>query len=186
MIVDRGHHYWAVCSGLFLAAATAWYVVYEAGEPHGASGGSFEGLVFGIVGTVFILFAALLGIRKRRRHWRIGRAATWLKGHIWIGGLSFFLILFHCGFRFGGPLTQVLMLLFTFVFLTGIYGLILQRFLPKLMTKAVPQEAYGEIFGAFGAFFADVAVKPAAGTLRVIEALAIPGMLVEYEFWAAK
>ena len=54
------------------------------------------------------------------------------------------------------------------------------------MTKAVPAEAHGEIFGVFGEFFADVAVKPAAGTLRVIEALAIPGMLVEYEFWAAK
>lgn len=54
------------------------------------------------------------------------------------------------------------------------------------MTKAVPQDAYGEIFGAFSEFFADVEVKPAAGTLRVIEGLAIPGMLVEYEFWAAK
>ena len=29
-------------------------------------------------------------------------------------------------------------------------------------------------------------VKPTAGTLRVIEALAIPNMLVEYEFWCAK
>ena len=54
------------------------------------------------------------------------------------------------------------------------------------MTKDVPQEAFGEIYGLFGEFFADVDVKPAAGTLRVIDALAIPGMLVEYEFWLAK
>ena len=54
------------------------------------------------------------------------------------------------------------------------------------MTKAVPPEAYDGIFGLFAEFFADVDVKPAAGTLRVIEALAIPGMLVEYEFWCAK
>ena len=54
------------------------------------------------------------------------------------------------------------------------------------MTKAVPPEAYDGIFGLFAEFFGDVDVKPAAGTLRVIEALAIPGMLVEYEFWCAK
>lgn len=54
------------------------------------------------------------------------------------------------------------------------------------MTKDVPAESYGDIFGLFGEFFGDVDVKPAAGTLRVIEALAIPGMLVEYEFWCAK
>jgi 2-iminobutanoate/2-iminopropanoate deaminase len=54
------------------------------------------------------------------------------------------------------------------------------------MTKAVPPESYEAIFGLFAGFFADVDVKPAAGTLRVIEALALPGMLVEYEFWCAK
>jgi len=54
------------------------------------------------------------------------------------------------------------------------------------LTKAVPQEAYDEIFGLFAAFFDEIEVKPTAGTLRVIEALAIPDMLVEYEFWCAK
>ena len=54
------------------------------------------------------------------------------------------------------------------------------------MTKAVPPESYDAIFGLFAEFFGDVDVKPAAGTLRVIEALAIPGMMVEYEFWCAK
>jgi enamine deaminase RidA (YjgF/YER057c/UK114 family) len=54
------------------------------------------------------------------------------------------------------------------------------------MTRQVKPEAYNEIFGIFMELFADMAVKPAAGTLRVVEALAIPGMLVEYEFWAAR
>jgi 2-iminobutanoate/2-iminopropanoate deaminase len=54
------------------------------------------------------------------------------------------------------------------------------------MTKAVKPEEYEAIFGLFAEFFANLAVKPAAGTLRVVVALAIPGMLVEYEFWAAK
>jgi len=54
------------------------------------------------------------------------------------------------------------------------------------MTKDVRPEEFEEIFKLFGEFFANMAVKPAAGTLRVVEALALPGMVVEYEFWAAK
>ena len=54
------------------------------------------------------------------------------------------------------------------------------------MTKDVPPDSHGKIFGLFAEFFADVKVKPAAGTLRVIEGLALPGMLVEYEFWLAR
>jgi 2-iminobutanoate/2-iminopropanoate deaminase len=54
------------------------------------------------------------------------------------------------------------------------------------MSKEVDPADYEAIFGQFGAFFAEVDVKPAAGTLRVVEALALQGMLVEYEIWLAK
>lgn len=54
------------------------------------------------------------------------------------------------------------------------------------MTKDVQPAEFQEIFKLFAEFFAEVEVKPAAGTLRVVEALALPGMVVEYEVWAAK
>ena len=54
------------------------------------------------------------------------------------------------------------------------------------MVKGVLPDAFEGIFGAFGEWFGPLEVKPAAGTLRVVDALAIPGMLVEYEFWCAK
>jgi len=54
------------------------------------------------------------------------------------------------------------------------------------LSKAVDPADYEAIFGQFGALFAEVDVKPAAGTLRVVEALALEGMLVEYELWLAK
>lgn len=54
------------------------------------------------------------------------------------------------------------------------------------MTKDVDPSRYEAIFGLFAEFFADLSVKPAAGTLRVIDGLALPGMMVEYEFWLAK
>lgn len=53
-------------------------------------------------------------------------------------------------------------------------------------TKEVLPASYDAIFALFATFFADVEVKPTAGTLRVIERLVFENQLVEYEIWAAK
>jgi hypothetical protein len=42
------------------------------------------------------------------------------------------------------------------------------------------------IFKIWTDTFKSVAVKPAAGTLRIVEALARPGFFVEFEFMAAR
>jgi len=144
MLLDRSHRGWAIFSILVLAAAAVAYVLFARTTPGGAVGGDFWGLVFGITGTAFILFAALLGVRKKRPHARWGRASTWLKGHLWLGALSLPLILFHGGFRFGGTFTSVLMWTFVLVFVTGVVGLALQNVLPRLMTRHVPQETVYE------------------------------------------
>ncbi len=53
-------------------------------------------------------------------------------------------------------------------------------------TRDVAPEHYQAIFGLFAQFLAAAPVKPAASTLRVVESLGLPGLCVEYEFWAAK
>src|SRR5262249_35602680 len=54
------------------------------------------------------------------------------------------LIFFHAGFAFGGPLTVVLMVLFTIVTLSGILGVVLQQVMPRMMTERVPLETIFE------------------------------------------
>ena len=144
MLIDRGHLRWCIGSTLILVAGAVLYVLYAESAPGGPAGGSALGLTFGIIGTVFIVFAALLGVRKRRPHYRLGRASMWLKGHLWLGALAFPLILFHGGFEFGGPFTSVLMWTFVLVFATGIFGLALQQILPRFMTRTLPQETVYE------------------------------------------
>jgi hypothetical protein len=75
-----------------------------------------------------------------------GRAHTWMQAHVWLGTLSFPVILFHGGFRFGmtGSLTWVIMWVFTVVFVSGIFGLILQQFVPKNMLERLPLETIYE------------------------------------------
>ncbi len=107
MRIDRTHRAWLIASLIILGVATAIYVVYAASSPAGPSGGSAIGLTFGIVGSLCMIFAGLLAARKKVPVWRLGRAQTWMRGHLWLGLLSLPLILFHGGFRFGGPLTSV-------------------------------------------------------------------------------
>ena len=67
-----------------------------------------------------------------------------MRGHLWLGFLSFPLILFHGGFHFGGPLTRTLMWLFVFVFASGIVGAALQHFMPRIHTTQLPMETIYE------------------------------------------
>jgi hypothetical protein len=129
---------------LFTIAATlagaVSYRAYVAASPYGASGGSWPGLAYGILGTIAMLLAGLLAARKKVRTWRLGPARAWMQLHIWLGILAVPLILFHAGFRLGGALTTTLMILFAVVTLSGLFGLALQQYLPNIMTERVPLE----------------------------------------------
>jgi hypothetical protein len=119
-------------------------VPYHRGAANGPSGSSGPGLAFGVAAGALMLFAALLNLRKRVPTWRVGRAETWLAGHIWLGLLAVPLALFHSGFRFGGSLAVALMALFLVVVASGVVGLALQQFLPRLMTVQAPGETIYE------------------------------------------
>jgi hypothetical protein len=146
MRMDRSHRGWAAASLGILAVSATAYVVYAHLAPAGPRGGSAVGLTFGIVGFAFMIFAALLGARKRVPTWRLGRAQAWMRGHLWLGLLSLPLILFHGGFHFGGTLTRVLMWLLIITVGSGVFGAVLQNYVPRMMTAEVPLETiYDEI-----------------------------------------
>src|SRR5690242_8051232 len=144
MLIDSSHRRWVAASIVIIAVATATYVPYVRGALNGPSGGSLPGLVYGIVGFAFMIFAGLLGARRKVPTWRIGRGTLWMRAHIWLGLLSLPLILFHGGFRLGGSMTTVLMILFAVVWVSGIVGLFLQQTLPRLMLTRVPLETVYE------------------------------------------
>src|SRR5215471_385881 len=146
MRIDRTHRAWAIASLAILAASAILYIIYALNTAQGPRGGSAIGLFFGIVGFSFMIFAALLGARKRVPSWRLGRAQAWMQGHLWLGLLALPMILFHGGFHFGGTLTRVLMWLLIVTVASGVYGALLQNMIPKKMTTDVPLETvYDEI-----------------------------------------
>ena len=146
MIMDQTQRGWAIGSAGFFLLSTASYAIYAMNAPSGPRGGSVIGLIFGIAGFAFMIFAALLGARKRVPTWRLGRAQAWMRGHLWLGLLSLPLILFHGGFHFGGALTRVLMWLLIITVASGLFGAVLQNYIPRMITADVPLETiYDEI-----------------------------------------
>jgi len=146
MRIDRTHRPWVIATIVLGIASTVAYIVYAVEAPGGPRGGSALGLTFGMAGYAMMLYAGLLGARKQVPTWRVGRAQTWMRGHIWLGLLSLLLILYHAGFAFRGPLTLVIMLLFFIVISSGILGAAVQHYVPNFMTSRVPLETiYEEI-----------------------------------------
>jgi hypothetical protein len=167
--IDRSQQGWAIASLAILAVSSFLYVVYSTRSAH-LGGGSPVGLTFGSLGFAFMIFAALLGARKRVPVWRLGRAQAWMRGHLWLGLLSLPLILFHGGFRFGGTLTRLLLCMLIFTVFSGVFGAALQHYIPRVMTADVPLETiYDEIGHVRNLLLeeADLAVESLCGSLGV-------------------
>jgi hypothetical protein len=145
VLIDRSHRPWFLFTVVSLAVGAAVYALYKSLSVAGPSGGSALGIIYGSMGSAFMLFAGLLGARKKLMLWRVGRASSWMRGHLWLGFLSFPFILFHSAFSLGaGTLTRTLMWLFIVVFVSGLFGAVLQQYMPRMMTERVPMETIYE------------------------------------------
>jgi hypothetical protein len=111
---------------------------------HHTVGGTPLGLAFGAISLAIFVFAALLSLRKKIPLWRVGTVQRWLRAHIWLTLLTIPLVILHSGFRFGGPMTTLLMALYAVVMVSGIYGLFLQHLMPRLMKERLPAETVFE------------------------------------------
>jgi hypothetical protein len=164
MIIDRTHLRWGIGTALASVAVTLVYLANNDPETlrkwhlefplpawlgpvpplRGNVGATPLGLVYGTVALLIFLFAALLGWRRNHQTAPVGRIQTWLKAHIWLTVFTIPLVLFHCGFHGGGPMTQFLLLLYAFVMVSGYWGLALQHLVPKLMKEYLPEEVIFE------------------------------------------
>ena len=169
MIIDRTHKPWAMASGAILLAALVAYVPYALGAGHPA-GGTWPGLIYGITGFAMMAFVTLLSLRKKFPIWRIGRTQAWMRGHLWLGALSFPLIVLHAAFGFGHGLSEWLMWMFLVVFASGVFGAWLQHTMPRRMLRDVPMETIFEQIVHVRAQLldeADTVVADASGRLEL-------------------
>lgn len=162
MRIDRSHIPWALTIGTLSVIAGIFFLAnfYPGSLPfpfrlperwfgeippvRRTFGGTPLGIIYGSVAFLIFLFASALGIRKKKRLWRIGNVQTWLKAHIWLTLFTVPLVAFHCGFHWGGTQTTMLLILYIIVMASGIFGLVLQHFMPRIMKESLPREVVFE------------------------------------------
>ena len=168
MLIDRRniarHRPWIAFLLIATAGASAWYFASSRGTSEWPGGSSPPGFTFGIAGGLLILFEFALWGRKKVRAWRVGRVQTWMAAHIWLGLLTVPLLIYHSGFRWGGPLSTVLMTLFLVVIASGVWGLVLQQVIPTRMLDQVPAETIHSQIDRMVGFMVDDATRMVAAT----------------------
>jgi hypothetical protein len=138
-------------------------------------GGTVFGLLCGVAATTLILHECCYALR-RRSPWGdrwvarlplpfrppvalVGKAWAFVRRgfdrrpthvrliqHLWIGMISFPLVYLHSGPRWGSAVSSGVFVLFVGVVASGVFGLVLQQVLPRLLRLEVPYEAtYGRI-----------------------------------------
>jgi len=164
MIIDRTHVRWGIGTAVATLLVTAVYLANN--DPDvlgkwrdliplpawigpipprtGNIGATPLGLIYGTVALLIFIFAALLGARRNHSSFPLGPIKIWLKAHIWLTLFTVPLVVFHCGFHGGGPMTQFLLWLYGFVMISGIWGLILQNIVPRMMRQSLSEETIFE------------------------------------------
>jgi hypothetical protein len=142
LLIDATHKRWITGTAVTAVLATGVYWWIDRGIPGGLTGGSTVGLWYGAAGALLMVYAGLLAAHRKLLRWALVPSRQWwLRGHIWLGLLSTVFLLCHSNFRWGGPLERILWVVFALVLLTGVAGLALQQFLPRLLTTRLSAEA---------------------------------------------
>ncbi len=161
MKIDRHHIPWAIFVSVATLIAGAFFCseffpqylpipidlpkfLSHAPRERNSYGASPIGLFCGSLALAIFLFASALGVRKKKRLWRIGNVQVWLRAHIWLTIFTIPLVAFHCGMHAGGPQTTTVLVLYAIVMLSGFFGIALQNFMPGLMKEQLSREVVYE------------------------------------------
>src|SRR6266404_2417318 len=160
-ILNRSHVPWVIFVVLATVAASWIYIgnfhprrlptgfglppaLVQKPSGHHSVGGTPVGLIFGTIAFALFIFATLFSVRKRVVLGRLGTLQRWMRANIWLTLLTVPFVLLHSGFRLGGPMTMLLMALYTIVMVSGVYGLVLQHQMPHIMKERLPAETVFE------------------------------------------
>lgn len=107
--------------------------------------GNAWGLVYGWTAASLMIGAALYGIRRRMLKMSVGRTQLWVQFHIYGGALFMLLVLMHSSFKVpSGQLAWWLWTLSLWVTISGIVGVMLQKWIPRLLTSGLAVEVVYE------------------------------------------
>jgi hypothetical protein len=142
VLIDHNHKRWVLWTVALSTAGVLLYVWLDLSTPGGLTAGGTVGLWYGMAGGACLVFVGLLSQLRKVPRWQwLPPRKVWLRGHLWLSLLGTVLLLCHGRFHWGGLLEVVLWVVLLMTLATGVLGLLLQQFVPRLITTQVPCEA---------------------------------------------
>jgi hypothetical protein len=108
------------------------------------------GLAMGVLAALLFVFEMLYAGRRVAAHarvpWRPGwRAQSWAQAHVYLGVVALAAVLAHTGFGLpSGPMGWALLLLSLWTTVTGLVGVLLQKWIPAVLAEGLRVEALYE------------------------------------------
>ena len=132
---------------LALSLLNGWMSGFHPGNPWGIG--------YGIAASVLLLGALFYGARRRAPRKGPGSLRNWLQLHVYGGSLFLLLVLMHSGFRFpSGVLAWGLWTLSIWTVASGMLGVLIQKWIPRLLTEGLATEVHydriGELVASIG------------------------------------
>lgn len=139
--LEPRHWTFAAAAAVAIAAFAANVVVTDV-RP-----GSVWGLAYGIAAAALLVAVAAYGARRRAMRavsrLGLGSARAWLAFHVYGGILFLLLVLMHSGFRLPtGALTWWLWGLSLWTVASGLVGLALERWIPRVLASGLSTEVH--------------------------------------------
>ena len=134
---------WLTASAVIGVVALVSYLAFTWSRPW--QPGRFWGLVSGTIAAALFFNAGLYPLRRRWRAKPLGTVQQWLQLHIYGSAIALLLVFVHIGFRVpGGAFGWWLFGLTVWTALTGIVGVLLQKWVPVLIARNLKVEALYE------------------------------------------
>lgn len=141
---QRSRRWAAGFASLALLAVGSFAVGRYVGE---VRPGNLWGLIYGGCALALLVLAFTYAFRRRAmRHsasWSLGRTRAWLWAHLYGSLLFLLMLLLHSALRFPtGSLTWALWLLSWWTVLSGLMGLGLQKWIPRVLASGLSTEVH--------------------------------------------
>ncbi len=110
--------------------------------------GNVWGIGYGIAASVLLLGALFYGVRRRAPRKGPGSLRNWLQLHVYGGSLFLLLVLMHSGFQLpSGVLAWGMWTLSIWTVASGILGVLIQKWIPRLLTEGLTTEVHYDRIG---------------------------------------
>lgn len=147
---ERDHSRW-ILSSIAAVLAVVVVLLYATADTYRAF--SVRGVALGVFGLVFMLGATALAGRRRLNRFpgrppavgaprkrktgamQLGRFFWWVRAHVLLGGLGLLAVVLHSGFRAGGFVTGLLLILLALEVVTGLFGVVYYRWFPRVVSR---------------------------------------------------